>query len=74
MNERIAEAIRLSHTEIVAAAAAKLGRELSPEERAGIERVTSLMMLESIHRAFTFEQTPAAQVEEDLQYYASRSA
>jgi hypothetical protein len=74
MNERIAEAIHLSHAEIITAAAAKLGRELSLEERAGIERVNSLMMLESVSRALSFEQTSASQVEPDLRYYASRSA
>ena len=74
MDDRIAEAIRLSHADIIAAATAKLGRELSPEERAGIERVNSLMMLESIYRAFSFAQTSPSQVEADLQHYASHPA
>lgn len=71
MKDRLQEAIIGYRADIAAAASAKLGRELSPEERAGIERITSLMMLESVYRSFAAEAYPVEPVESDLRFFAS---
>ena len=73
MNDRLQEALRVSQTEIIVAAETKLGRQLSTNEQAGIERINSLMMLESVYRSFTFRDYSAAQVESDLRHFASQN-
>jgi hypothetical protein len=72
MDNRLQEALRASQADIITAAEAKLSRPLSTGERAGIERVSSLMTLESVYRSFTFPDYSAAQVESDLRHFASQ--
>lgn len=72
MNDRYQEAIVGCRADIIAAGAAKLGRELSPAERAGIGRIASLMLLESVCQSFTSEMYSAQRVEADLRYFASQ--
>ena len=73
MNDQLQEALRASQTEIITAAEAKLDRRLSADERAGIERINSLMMLESVYRSFTFPDYSVAEVETDLRHFASQT-
>ena len=73
MNDKLQAAIESSRTEIVTAAEAKLGRQLSSEERAGVERISSLMMLESVYRSFSFPDYSAAEVESDLRRFAAQA-
>ena len=72
MDDRLAEARRLTQANIVAAAEKKLGRPLSNEERAGIERLESLMMLESVEQSFSHPSTNRARVEADLKHFSSQ--
>jgi len=55
-------AIELSRKQIIAAAERKLARSLTKSERAGIERIGSLLRLESIGRAFDSPACTPAEV------------
>ena len=59
----------MSQQEAMASAAAKLGRQLTDDERGVIKRIGSLMMLESICRSFAAPNYTAAQVLADLEQF-----
>lgn len=65
-------AIASTQEEIIRLVGERLGRGLTEEERAGIERIRSLMMLESIHQSFSADTTTPATIESDLGYFAAR--
>ena len=69
--DRSEEVLLASRADVVTAAESKLSRPLSPEERAGIERIDSLMRLESIYRGFASSVYSVADVEFELRYLAS---
>ena len=73
MNDRFQQALQSSQIETIAAAETKLGRALSADDRAGIERVASLMMLEALYRSFTFPDYTPAEVESDLRHFANQT-
>lgn len=70
MRNAIQEAIAVSRKEAIASAEAKLGRQLSDTERNGIERIGSLMMLDSVCRAFAAPNYTASQVLADLEEFS----
>jgi hypothetical protein len=72
MQNKMQQAVELSQQEAITAAEAKLGRSLTGDERAGIQRIGSLMMLESVCQAFTFPGYTAAKVLADLEHYAKQ--
>jgi hypothetical protein len=65
----MAEALRLCRADVISAAESKLGRQLSGLERDAVERIGSLMMLESCYRSFSSESIGPEQVEEALQAF-----
>ena len=71
MKDRYQEAADLYRSDIFAAAEAKLGREVSADERTGVERL-SLMMLEAIYRSFTSDGYTADKIESDLRFFANQ--
>ena len=73
MDDRVAEWQRLMRADIIVAAEKKLGRPLSDDERAGIERLESLMLLESVERSFSHPSTDSAIVESDLKYFSKQN-
>jgi hypothetical protein len=73
MQNKIQQAIELSRHEVITAAEAKLGRPLASDERSGIQRIGSLMMLESIYRSFTSPVYTAAKVLADLDQFSKQT-
>ena len=57
---------------VVSIAERKLARRLSEAERAGIDHIGSLMMLEACDRSFSSENYTAAQIEKDLSYFSAQ--
>jgi hypothetical protein len=70
MQNQMPQAIEISQKEAIASAAAKLGRELTDVERGSIQRLGSLMMLESVCRSFAAPNYTAAQVLSDLKQFS----
>ncbi|HLJ91537.1 MAG TPA: hypothetical protein VKZ53_32360 [Candidatus Angelobacter sp.] len=62
--------VKLMQQEAISAAEAKLGRSVTSVERVGIQRIGSLMMLESVCQSFAFPGYTAAQVLADLEYFS----
>lgn len=71
MGDRIEDARRQMQADIIAAAENKLTRPLTDAERAGIERLNSLMMLESVERSFSSSSTDRESVKEMLNQFSS---
>ena len=59
---------------VIEAAERKLGRKLSETESLGVQRIGSMMMLESCHRSFASDLYEPSQVEKDLLYFARDDA
>jgi hypothetical protein len=70
---RFQQAVAGSQQEIITAAEKKLGRSLTDAERQGVQRIHSLMMLESCCRAFASAATTQAEVLADLEYFAKKA-
>lgn len=68
---RFEEALLACRADVVAAAESKLDRALSPEERAGVDRMVSLMKLEALHRAFASPVSSPTDVENELRHLTS---
>jgi hypothetical protein len=66
------EVLKLIRHRVIAAAEGSLKRQLTPEERAGINRVNSLQMLESIERSFLVPEATQEQVIKDLAYFSTQ--
>jgi len=73
MNNKYQEALPLMHSEIINAAQAKLGRQLSETEISGVQSIVSLMRLESLWEAFSDPAYLAVQVEKDLLFISGSS-
>ncbi|HLX70531.1 MAG TPA: hypothetical protein VKV04_12970 [Verrucomicrobiae bacterium] len=73
MKDKMEEAIAASQQQVISAAEQKLGRPLSSAERRGIERINSLMMLESCWRSFSSPASTQAQVLADLEHFAAQA-
>lgn len=58
------------HKAIAEVAARKLGRKLADNERAGLEAVNSLMMLEYIYDEYAHEGFSSEQVADSLAFWA----
>ena len=69
MPNKMEQAIEMSQNEAISAAEQKLGRLLTEGERNRIQHITSLMMLESICRAFTSPLYTADKVLADLESF-----
>jgi len=72
MNNKYQEALPLMHSEVVNAAQAKLGRPLSVAEISGVQRIDSLMRLESLWQAFSSPACLPEQVEKDLSFFSEQ--
>jgi len=68
---RLREVTAAFRAGIIADAEKKIGRALTDEEKAGIERISSLMMLESLDRTFSAEATTAEQALSTIGHFAS---
>ena len=73
MEDKLQQAFELCQQGVIEAAEHKLGRELTDNERAGLRRIRSLMMLESCEQMFNAPATPIAEVLMDLEYFANQS-
>jgi hypothetical protein len=73
MNNKYQEALPLMHSEIINAAQAKLGRQLSEAEIFGVQSIVSLMRLGSLWEAFSAPAYLAVQVEKDLLFISGSS-
>ena len=73
MQNKMQQAVELSQQEAITAAEAKLGRLLTSDERAGIQRISSLMMLESVCRSFSFPGYTAEKVLADLEQFSKQT-
>jgi hypothetical protein len=71
---KLQAAITGYRADVITAAERKLDRSLTQEERSGIERIGSLMMLESCYHSFTSEQTTADRVQKDVSYFVSQAS
>jgi len=69
---KLATAIVGIQLEVIEAAQQKLGRALSEKEKKGIERISSLMMLESCYQSFTSEKITAEQVQMDITQFSEK--
>jgi hypothetical protein len=72
MNSKYQEALPLMHSEVVNSAQAKLGRPLSVAEISGVQRIDSLMRLESLWQAFSSPAYLPEQVEKDLSFFSEK--
>lgn len=73
MKNKMQEAIAASQQEVISAAEQKLRRPLSSGERRAIERINSLMILESCCRSFSSPASTQAQVLADLERFAAQA-
>jgi hypothetical protein len=71
-NNKMQEAMAARRQEVIVAAEQKLGRALSVAERRGIEKIGSLMMLESFYQSFSSPASTPAQVLADLEHFAKQ--
>lgn len=69
-SDRIAQYLEAGREEVIAAAEAKLGRSLSPEEEQGIRDIKGGMMLESCCQAFSHIATTPEEVAKELAFFA----
>lgn len=65
-------AIELSRKQVIAAAERKLSRPLTESERAGVERIGSLLRLESLGRVFDSTTCTSAEVLTSLAHFAQQ--
>ena len=73
MTDKIQEAIRGCQRDVIVAAEQKLGRALTESERLGIQKITSLMMLDSCCQSFSSAAYTQAQVLADLEHFAKQA-
>ena len=73
MSDKMQQAIEMSQQEVITAAETKLGRKLTDSERIGVQRIRSLMMLESCFRSFSSPAISGSQVLADLQSFEKLS-
>ena len=70
---KMEQAVIMMRAQAAELAERRLDRKLTDAERAGLERIPSAMMLESICQSFESESYSAAQVAEDLAYFSTRN-
>ena len=73
MQNKMQQAIEWTRQQAIAAAEAKFGHSLMIHERNGIQRINSLMLLESMCRSFTFPDYTAEKVLADLESFAKQT-
>ena len=65
--------IAISRAEAARVAEQRLGRKLTEAERAGLEGITSVKMLEAIYRSFAYNGYTVEQITEDLRIFAGNA-
>lgn len=73
MTDKIQEAIRSCQQDVIVSAEQKLGRVLTESESLGIEKITSLMMLDSCYQSFSSTAYTQAQVLADLEHFVKQA-
>lgn len=72
MQDKLQEAFEFFRRDIIATAEAKLDRSLTADERSGIHRINSWMMLESVSNSFASPDYTAEQILGTVQFFAKQ--